>query len=116
MRPHAVCESRYPRCPRCGQILHGIHAGDGLMFAQCRAKARRVPGRPLTSERCGQHVAIVGASAGVCIVVPITRDEFDRLTSERIPSPRELLLELGVVMAPAAVVAHAPAESENAGR
>src|SRR5690606_39619371 len=26
-----------------------------------------------------------------CIVVPITRDEFDRLTSERIPSPRELL-------------------------
>jgi len=47
-------------------------------------------------------VAIVGASAGVCIVVPITRDEFDRLTAERIPSARELLLELGVVLGPAA--------------
>lgn len=100
-RPHAVCESRYPRCPRCGQILHGIHAGDGLMFAQCRARAPRVPGQPSTSDRCGQHVAIVGASAGVCIVVPISREEFDRLTSDRIPSPRELLLELGVVLGPA---------------
>ena len=46
-------------------------------------------------------MAIVGASAGVCIVVPITRDEFDRLTAERIPSARELLLELGVVLGPA---------------
>jgi len=42
----------------------------------------------------------VGASAGVCIVVPISREEFDRLTSDRIPSPRELLLELGVVLGP----------------
>jgi len=72
------------------------------MFAQCRAKARRLPGQPRTGERCGQHVAIVGASAGVCIVVPITRDEFDRLTAERIPSARELLLELGVVLGPTA--------------
>jgi len=47
-------------------------------------------------------VAIVGASAGVCIVVPITRDEFDRLTSGTIPSARELLLELGVVLGPTA--------------
>src|SRR5690606_19348745 len=101
-RPLAVCESRYPRCPRCGHVLHGIHAGDGLMFAQCRAKARRLPGQPRTGERCGQHVAIVGASAGVCIVVAITRDEFDRLTAERIPSARELLLELGVVLGPTA--------------
>ena len=100
-RPHAVCESRYPRCPRCGQVIHGLHAGDGLVFVQCRAKTRRLPGQPITSERCGQHVAIVGASAGVCIVVPITRQEFDRLTSGTIPSARELLLELGVVLGPA---------------
>lgn len=104
-RPHAVCESRYPRCPRCGQILHGIHAGDGLVFVQCRAKTRRHPGQPRTGERCGQHVAIVGASAGVCLVVPITRDEFDRLTSGTIPSARELLLELGVVLGPAKATA-----------
>jgi len=71
------------------------------MFAQCRSKARRAPGQPPSSARCGQHVAIVGASAGVCIVVAITRDEFDRLTAERIPSARELLLELGVVLGPA---------------
>lgn len=101
-RPHAVCESRYPRCPRCGQVLHGIHAGDGLVFVQCRARARGLPGRPATSERCGQHVAIVGASAGVCIVVPISREEFDRLTSGTIPSARELLLELGVLLGPTA--------------
>lgn len=50
-------------------------------------------------------MAIVGASAGVCIVVAITRDEFDRLTAERIPSARELLLELGVVLAPTKVSA-----------
>ena len=101
MRPFAVCESRCPRCPRCGHVLHGIHAGDGLVFVQCRARAPRVPGQPSTSERCGQHVAIVGASAGVCIVVPISREEFARVTAERIPSARELLVELGVVLAPA---------------
>lgn len=99
-RPHAVCESRYPRCPRCGLVLHGVHPGDGLLFVQCRAKARHVPGRSLPSGKCGQHVAIVGAAVGVCIVVPITAAEFERFTRGRLPAPRELLLELGVVVVP----------------
>lgn len=80
-------------------MLHGLHAGDGLVFARCQAKAPRRPGQPRSGERCGQHVAIVGSAGGVCVVVPITRVEFERYTEARvIPTPRELFLDIGVIL------------------
>lgn len=98
-RPHAVCEARFPRCPRCGRVLHGVHAGDGLVFAHCRAKAPRRPGAPLSGDRCGQHAAIIGAPGGVCVVIPISRVEFERYTEARtLPSAREICLDLGVIL------------------
>lgn len=64
------------RCIACGEPLRRVHVLSGHYFATCDARLRRAG----TEQRtvCGCHMHIT-ASEGVCHVVELSRDEYQRL-------------------------------------
>lgn len=88
-RRFTLCSSSFPLCPGCGRPIRRIHAGQGTAFARCEQRLR-------TGEPCGQHVLLIGVWAGVCNIVPLTREEFERYREDP-RDPRAILYELGVL-------------------
>lgn len=87
-RAVALMESGSPRCSRCARPLP-VTVGSGSVLVTCRSKK--------AGARCGQHLAVIGAAEGCCIVVPVTSDEFGELTSS---SARDMLQALALLNVP----------------
>lgn len=87
-------DARTPTCPKCGSLLRRVHSNLGSLFLMCEAKLRNNSG---ASGPCGQHVHIVGAPEGVCFLIPITKAEFDHLTTLEPRTARDVYRELGLV-------------------
>ena len=98
IRPAQVCDAARPVCPRCGGVLRRVHTLLGSLVARCENRAQAVRRIAENVDRCGQHVHILGAPEGVCIVVGITRQEFERAIAGI--GARELYEQLGVFPSP----------------
>jgi hypothetical protein len=97
-RPVAICSSRSLVCPKCNKRLHKVHAGTGSLYATCDNTARLVnTSAGIRRERCGQHIFAIGSPDGVAVVVPISREEFDSLTSGTLKPAHVILTELDAI-------------------
>ena len=106
-RPHLLCDDTRPMCPRCNHPIRRITSGVGTSYATCEERFERpLPGGGVVRDRCGQHVHILGAPEGVCIVTPISKAEYDALTQGNYRPAKALYRELGVVIAHDGVNGH----------
>jgi hypothetical protein len=69
-RPHKICDSDRVECPRCGGVIRRIRPVLGSLLAYCDNKQ-------LGGKSCGQHVHVLGAPEGICIVAPLSKQEFE---------------------------------------
>jgi hypothetical protein len=84
-----VCDSDRVECPKCGGVIRRIRPVLGSLLAYCE---NRHPTRH--GEKCGQHVHVLGAPEGVCIVRGITREQFDQARAAGVRAV-QLYRELG---------------------
>lgn len=95
-RVAAICDAKDPRCPRCGRSIGWVTSALGSFFATCKNRLPREldPGND-DRRRCGQHMLISGAPEGLCIILPLTREEFQRYHQKDLKA-RNLYFELGL--------------------
>ena len=102
-----ICDAGTPICPSCRKPIRRVRAVLGSVLATCDNRAPR-PGphsptaQPQLRRRrenvCGQHVHILGAAEGVCIVVRLDADAFDQLVRGSLPAySRDLYGRLGIL-------------------
>lgn len=98
IRPTALCASDRPICPRCGGIMHGnrirYESIPNAMVVTCTHDMRL---HTTPSRTCDQKAYIVGIPGRSCLVVPISRDEFEAIRRGDKES-REVLRDLGVLV------------------
>lgn len=106
-RASQVCAASAPLCPRCGEPIRRVHVSHGTGYGYCEALAPRSPGADRRSvsrdrARCGQHALVHGIGGGLCVVTPITRDEYAELSAleieEDVVRPITIYRALGVLL------------------
>jgi hypothetical protein len=98
-RPTKVCSAAHPECPRCEGVIRRVHTSLGSTYARCENRPKDGSPGALRGERtCGQHVHILGCPEGVCVVTPISREEFKKYTSSSYTLARRFYGAVGVLL------------------
>jgi hypothetical protein len=64
-----------PMCPKCEQPIPRMQLDLGSMFVVC--------GYRKGGKRCGQRLHILGTGHGVCVVVGLTKEEYEYYTKRQ---------------------------------
>lgn len=75
----SACDPHCLICPRCGEQLCGLSAGQESLVARCEnRKFVRTESGGLAAEVCGQAIHVLGTGEGVAFALPISGETYDR--------------------------------------
>lgn len=99
LRPTQVCSADSPQCPRCEGVVRRVHTSLGSTYARCENRPKPgSPGALRGDAKCGQHLHILGCPEGVCVVTPISREEYQRFSSSSYTLARRFYVDVGALL------------------